>query len=87
MPVATNGDVLCGNYKFEYSVKVDYAINVSSIVNNKFRTSLVGANTLLQAGNKIEVYDSTTGNNGIYTVTGVTAVTVNNTIISVAETS
>lgn len=86
LPVATNGDVLCGNYKFEYSVKVDYAINVSSIVNNKFRTSLVGANTLLQVGNKIEVYDSTTGNNGIYTITGVTAATVNNTIISVAET-
>jgi hypothetical protein len=85
LPVASNGDVLCGNYKFEYSIKVDYGIVVSSIVNNKFRTSLVGVNALLQTGNKIEIYDSTTGNNGIYTITGVTTAGVT-TMISVAET-
>ena len=87
LPVTSNGEILCGTYKFEYNVKVDYGFKISDIANNKFQTLYTATTQILQSGNKIEIYDSTTGNNGIYTVTSVVKnMLAGITIISVAET-
>ena len=66
----SSGQVLCGNYRFEYRVKVEYAYDTIGLDQSTKLIRVDGVLNTINQGDKIEIKGGT-ANDGIYTVVSV----------------